>query len=142
MAKSQKNGKELTVAVAEVVNYLRVTGGFAPALQEVVERKLAAEAAARARVKVSDEELQRAADVFRHTNGLSKAQDTHAWLDAHGVPLEYLEEYLQTNLLVAKLKEHLEKKASASAKKYLSNPGVKEKIREIVYQEWLTEALS
>jgi len=84
MAKKAKD-KEIEVAVAEVVDYLRVTGRFAPALHDVVVRKVTVAAARKSRLRVTPKQLQRAADAFRAINGLSKASDTKAWLRASGI---------------------------------------------------------
>ena len=132
--------KEMEVAVAEVVDYLRLTGRFAPALREVIVRKATVDAAKKSRLKVSTKELQKGADTFRAVNGLSKAADTQAWLQASGITVEALEEYLETNLLTSKYKDHLEKKASKT--KYLSSKPVKETVREMIYQDWVGKALA
>ena len=100
---------EIEIAVAEVVDYLRMTGQFSPALREVVQRKITAEAAKKARMKVSNGELQKAADTFRVANGLNKASDTDAWLKSNGVSLEAFEEFLEANLLINKFKDALGK---------------------------------
>ncbi|MGQ9654820.1 MAG: hypothetical protein ACUVXD_12210 [Thermodesulfobacteriota bacterium] len=134
-----KNRDEMEISVAEVVDYLRMTGGFAPALQAVVARKVTEEAARKAGLKVSNAELQRAADAFRVANGLHKASDTEEWLKANGVTLESLEGFLETSLLVDKYKDALEKKTNAA--KYLKAPGIKESLREMAYQDWLAKAL-
>ena len=132
--------KEMEVAVAEVVDYLRLKGRFAPALREVIVRKATVDAAKKSRLKVSTTELQKAADTFRAVNGLSKAADTQTWLQANGITVEALEEYLETNLLISKYKDHLEKKVSKT--KYLSSKPVKETVRELIYQDWVSKALA
>ena len=131
---------DIEIAVAEVVDYLRITGGFAPALREVLGRKVAADAARKSGLKVSAKELQRAADAFRVANGLKKAGDTEAWLKGNGISLDALESFLETSLLIAKLKDALEKKTPK--RKYLATPGVRESIREMIYQDWLAKALA
>jgi hypothetical protein len=127
--------RELEISVAEVVDFLRVTGRFLPAVREVVERKLTVEAAKKKGLKVTTQELQKAADAFRLTCGLKKASDTEAWLKSLGITVESLEDYLETNLLISKLKDGLEGKAASQ--KYLSSPVVKDAIRGMIYQEWL-----
>ena len=139
MAKKAKE-KEMEVAVAEVVDYLRLTGKFAPALREVIVRKTTVEAAKKYKLKVNAKQLQKAADIFRSVNGLSKAADTQAWLKANGITVEALEVYMETNLLMSKDKDHLEKKASKT--KYLSSKMVKETVREMIYQDWVGKTLS
>jgi len=130
---------EIEIAVAEVVDYLRMTGQFSPALREVVQRKITAEAAKKARIKVSNGELQKAADTFRIANGLNKASDTDRWLKSNGVSLEAFEDFLETNLLINKFKDALERKTAKS--KYLASQGVKESVKEMIYQDWLAKAM-
>ena len=130
---------EIEIAVAEVVDYLRITGQFSPALREVIQRKITAEAAKKARIRVSNGELQKAADTFRVANGLNKASDTDRWLKSNGVSLEAFEEFLETNLLINKFKDALEKKTAKS--KYLASPGIKESVKEMIYQDWLANAM-
>jgi len=130
---------EIEIAVAEVVDHLRMTGQFSPALREVIQRKITAEAAKKVRIKVSNGELQRAADTFRVANGLNKASDTDRWLKSNGVSLEAFEEFLETNLLINKFKDALEKKTAKS--KYLASPGIKESVKEMIYQDWLANAM-
>ena len=134
-----KKGNEIEVTVAEVVDYLRITGQFAPALREVVERKITAEAARKSGIKVTTAELQKAADAFRVVNDLSKASDTARWLRSTGISVEALENYLEINILISKFKHALEKKTSKT--KYLSTAGIKESIRGMIYQEWLNSQL-
>jgi len=134
-----KKGNEIEVTVAEVVDYLRITGQFAPALREVVERKVTAEAARKSAIKITTAELQKAADAFRVVNDLSKASDTARWLRSTGLSVEALENYLEINILISKFKDTLEKKTSKT--KYLSTAGIKESIRDMIYQEWLNSQL-
>ena len=134
-----KKKNEIEVTVAEVVDYLRITGQFAPVLREVVERKISAQAASEKGIKVATSELQKAVDVFRAVNGLSKASDTERWLKSSGITVEILEAYIETNILISKLKDSLEKKTSKN--KYLSTSGIKESIRDMIYQDWLKSQL-
>jgi len=134
-----KKRNEIEVTVAEVVDYLRITGQFAPALREVVERKVTAEAARKSGIKITTAELQKAADAFRVVNDLSKASDTARWLRSTGLSVEALENYLEINILISKFKDTLEKKTSKT--KYLSTAGIKESIRDMIYQEWLNSQL-
>jgi len=126
---------ELEVNVAEVVEYLRMSGDFGPALREVVRRKITAQAAKESGLKVTDEELQKGADTFRIVNNMSKASDTENWLKMMGVSLDTFEEFLETNLLISKFKDTLEEKVDKKA--YLSSEAVKESVREMIYQDWL-----
>jgi hypothetical protein len=127
--------KEIEVTVAEVVDYLRITEQFLPAVREVVERKITAQAARKSGITVTTSELQRAADAFRAVKDLGKARDTQRWLNSVGISVEALEEYLETNILISKFKDRLEKKANKST--YCAHPGIQESIRDMAYQDWL-----
>jgi hypothetical protein len=131
--------KEIDVAVAEVVDFMRITGTFVPALRQVVARKITAQAAAKAGIKVTTGELQRVADTFRLANGLARAGDTKSWLKSEGISLEYFENYLETNLLINKFKDRLRKKAATN--KYMASMGIQESLNEMIYQDWLTKAM-
>jgi hypothetical protein len=130
-----KKANEIEVTVAEVVDHLRITGQFSPALNDVVQRKVTAEAAKNSGIKVTTAQLQKAADVFRAVNDLSKASDTNKWLKSTGISVETFEGYLETNILISKFKDALEKKADKA--KYLSKQGIEESLGEMIYQDWL-----
>ncbi len=130
---------ELEVTVGEIVKHIRMTGVFASALREVVQRKVTRAAAEEAGLTVSDEELQSAADGFRVANGLNKADQTQAWLAAAGVDVETLENWLETNLLISKFRDKLEAEADKAA--YVATPAVQETIRRLVYQDWLAKTI-
>ena len=129
-----KKTPEIDIDVAEVVDYLKLSGGFKSALGEVFRRKVTAEAAKRHRIAVSTKELQKAADVLRAVRGLHKAGDTEDWLASNGLSVDALEQFLETNLLISKFKGALEKKANL--KKYHASSSVKDSVREMVYQDW------
>ena len=131
--------KDLEVSVAEVVDYLRITGGFAPALREVIARKITADAAKNKGLKITTQALQKASDTFRVAHGLHKSSDTKKWLKSNGISEETLEEFLETNLLISMFKDQLEKKTSKT--KYLSSPAIKESIRDSIYRDWLKNQL-
>jgi hypothetical protein len=134
-----KKSREMEVAVAEVVDYLKITGQFEPALREVVVRKITAEKARESGLKIANQNLQKAADAFRMIHGLNRASQTEAWLKGNGITLEALEAYLETNLLISAFKDSLVKKTTKT-KLYNSKP-VKETVREIVYQNWLNKTV-
>jgi len=134
-----KKSNEIEIRVAEVVDYLRITGQFAPALREVVRRKVSADAARKNGIKVTTKQLQKAADAFRVVHGLNKASDTENWLESNGVSIEVFEEYLETNLLISKFKDRLNKKAGKT--KYLSSPEIKQRLKEMVYRDWVKNEL-
>ena len=130
---------EIEVAVAEVVEYLRITGQFSAARREVVARKVTAEAARKKGMKVTKGQLQKAADAFRIANGLNKASDTDRWLKSNGIAVEAFEDYLETNLLLSKFKDALNKKTGKG--KYLNTVEIKDSVKEMIYRDWLIKEL-
>ena len=131
------NLDELEVGVQEVMDYTRFTGAFAQNLREVVRRKMTVQAAREKGLEVTDEELQKAADVFRTVNNLTTAEQTTNWLQGRGLDLDTLENYLEANLLIYKFKEALFQESDQQ--KLLSLPAVQESLREMAYQEWLSK---
>ena len=134
-----KKNNEIEVAVAEVADFLRITGRFSRALREVVTRKVAVAAAKKMKFRVTTAQIQKTSDTFRMMHNLVRASDPKRWLRANGMTVEALEEYLETNLLINKLKDTLEKKTAK--KKYLSSPLIKESVRELIYKDWLEKEL-
>ena len=136
---AQKKQKQIDVSVAEVVDFLRFNGQFMSALHEVVERKLTVAAAKKKGLGVTKAQLQKASDAFRIVNGLNKAKDTEKWLAARGITIEGLEDYLESNLLISKFKDELEKKASKT--KYYAEQSIKDSVRDMIYQDWLAKEI-
>lgn len=136
--KATSKSNDIEIAVAEVVDFLKIKGDFAPNLATVIKRKLVAAEARKKGIRVTAKELQRAADGFRALKDLSKAADTKRWMRANGISVEALEDYLETNILMSKLKEKLAKNASAKVK---NSKAVKDCIREVAYRTWLSSAM-
>jgi len=134
-----KKSKEFEVEVTEVVDYMKINGQFEPALRKVVVRKIVAEKARKSGLKITNQKLQKAADVFRMSLGLTRASQTAAWLKANGITVEALETYLETNLLISALKDSLLKKAAKT--RLYNSKLIKEAAREIVYQRWLKKTI-
>lgn len=128
--------KGIEVPVEDVVNYLRIEGDFLPAVARVAERQAAAKAAREAGIRVTARELQRAADGFRAIRDLNKASATEKWMKAVGITVETLEEHLETNILMAKLKDKL---AAQAPKRMLASKPVKDLVRSMAYKEWLAK---
>lgn len=78
-----------------------------PLLLEVAVEQLLLDLARQAGLAVSSEELQKAADSFRQRNGLNSADRTRDWLaEQHMSDLD-LEDVLEQDLLIGKLKDHV-----------------------------------
>jgi parvulin-like peptidyl-prolyl isomerase len=78
-----------------------------PLLREAVAEEFLLLQVKQAGLTVSDEDLQQAADRFRHRHGLTGAEQTRQWLAREGRSVEDFEATLERDLLVAKFKQHL-----------------------------------
>jgi hypothetical protein len=135
----EKEGSALVIRMEKVVDYLRCTGGFATALQEVATRQLAVKAAGEKGLAVSDEELQQASDAWRTVNGLLSAGDTSEWLANSGLTMDKYEAYLEDNLLIFKFKQALA--SETKIEEIFSDPQCREAAIELVYADWLAGAV-
>lgn len=127
--------KEYEINEGEVVDYLRLTGQFKPALHEVLRRKVAVQVAQEKGIKITPEELQQAADNFRVCEELHEASETNRWLSETGITLEALEEYLTANLLINKLKDGLEKDIVNT--QVLSSEPLRTVVRETAFHNFI-----
>ncbi|MCC5639654.1 peptidylprolyl isomerase [Nostoc sp. CHAB 5844] len=76
-------------------------------IEAIATRKIIADAADKAGIKIKAGELQQAADNMRSLKKLIKAKDTEAWLEKHYLSLNEFKELVQISLLSAKLAHHL-----------------------------------
>jgi putative peptide maturation system protein len=58
-------------------------------------------------IEISDADVQLAMDGFRRAHKLYTAQDTHRWMEQHGMSHEKLEEYVGDQVKVAKLRDRV-----------------------------------
>jgi foldase protein PrsA len=91
------------LSLHDLLHGLKLRGQLTPLIAEAAAEKVIAAAAAREGIRVSDEELQKAADAFRQRRGLNKAADTERWLAGNRLSAADLEEGLQRDLLRQKV---------------------------------------
>jgi parvulin-like peptidyl-prolyl isomerase len=99
--------KSMPILPEDIVCQIKLSGHFPSVMEAIVNRKIMAEAAAEAGIKIEPAELQQAADQIRLANKLYNPEETWAWLEKHGLSLEEFEEIARTNVLSAKLAQHL-----------------------------------
>ncbi len=87
----------------EFVKILKLSGRFDGLMEDVVKDKLAVHAAKRRGIKITDGELQDRADQLRRVWGLHRAADANRWLDARGLTLEDLEQFVTEMLYHEKI---------------------------------------
>jgi parvulin-like peptidyl-prolyl isomerase len=91
----------------DLLHRIHQRGRLLPLLREAAAEEVCVRAARDAGLSVPDDELQRAADDFRQRRGLQSAAAARSWLADRQLTSTDLEEALERDLLVAKLKDHL-----------------------------------
>ncbi|WP_427157333.1 peptidylprolyl isomerase [Aliinostoc sp. HNIBRCY26] len=99
--------KLIKLSVADIVYHLKLSCQIPNFLEAIATARIITEAAVQAGIEISIEELQQAADSLRFTYQLFKAEDTWNWLNKHYLSLDDFEDMAKTNLLSAKLANHL-----------------------------------
>ncbi|CEJ45117.1 peptidylprolyl isomerase [Umezakia ovalisporum] len=97
----------LKISREDIIYYLKMVFQIPSILEAITTHRIIAQAAEKAGIKVSIEELQTAADNLRLANRLFKAEDTWNWLEKHHLSLDDLEEIAKINLTSSKLANHL-----------------------------------
>jgi parvulin-like peptidyl-prolyl isomerase len=97
----------ITITSEDILHQVKLSCKIPSVIEEIVTRKIIADAAAEAGIKVETEELQKAADNIRIMGKLKSADDTWAWLQKHGFSLDDFEEVIYTNVISGKLAQHL-----------------------------------
>jgi len=96
-----------TISPEEIIQQVKFSGQFQTILKGIATRHAITRAAEEAKITVTIEELQQAADRIRLLNQLQSRETTWAWLQKQGLSLDEFEEMVQATLLSAKLAQHL-----------------------------------
>jgi uncharacterized protein len=64
-------------------------------------------------VAVTEEELQRGADSFRLSNGLTSAKATEEWMSHHGITPEFFAEFLECAILIGTYRDRQKNEAAS-----------------------------
>lgn len=97
----------ITISCEDILHQVKLSCQIPSIIEGIVTRKIIADAAAGAGIKVETEELQKAADNIRIMSKLKSADDTWAWLQKHGLSLDDFEELIYNNVISGKLAQHL-----------------------------------
>jgi parvulin-like peptidyl-prolyl isomerase len=99
--------KIFTVSPEDILYHLKVSCQIPSLLEAIASKRIITDIAEKEGIKIEIAELQQAADSLRLANKLIKAEETWEWLGKHYLSLDNFEEIAQTNLLSAKLANHL-----------------------------------
>jgi hypothetical protein len=97
----------ITITSENILHQVKLSCKIPSVIEEIVTRKIIADAAANVGIKAETEELQKAADNTRLLGKLKSADDTWAWLQKHGLSLDDFEEVIYNNVISGKLAQHL-----------------------------------
>ncbi|MEM9063565.1 MAG: peptidylprolyl isomerase [Pseudomonadota bacterium] len=96
----------VAVTLADVFRTMQAAGTF-NAIQKALADTIALRKADQLGLGITTDELQEAADSFRDSNGLQKAADTMAWLEAQGRSVEDFESSLEYSILSERIRNHV-----------------------------------
>jgi parvulin-like peptidyl-prolyl isomerase len=87
----------------DFVRILKLSGQFNGLLEQIVRDHLTVQAAKKAGIRASEQEIQERADQFRRAHGLHRAADTNKYLDAQRVTLDEFETFIADTLYKEKM---------------------------------------
>jgi parvulin-like peptidyl-prolyl isomerase len=96
-----------TVTPEEIIHQVKLSGQMPSILESIATRKVITNTATEAKIEVTDEEMQLAADHLRLANNLRQADDTYAWMQKQGLTPEEFEDMIYFGVLSSKLAQHL-----------------------------------
>lgn len=95
--------KEISVTSKDIFNRLRSSCQLPNIIEEVIAYKIIQDKAAEMGIKVSTDELQKAADDFRLAQQLSNVKNTQIWLQKHYLSLDDFENLIYIDIVSKKL---------------------------------------
>lgn len=95
------------IEVADFLRTLRLSGQFDGLIEQIVRDHLTVQAAKKAGLRVSEQEIQERADQFRRARGLHRAADTNKYLDALRVSLDEFEAFIADSLYREKMMQQV-----------------------------------
>jgi len=99
--------EQYSISPSEVTKHLTLTGQAPPIFAEILQRKVVLDKTKELGIIVSDEELQDFSDTFRVTRGLHSAEEMHSFLKAAGIEEDDFEEYCESSVLSAAIRDYL-----------------------------------
>ena len=99
--------KAIRVTSRDIFNRLRSSCQLPNLIEEVIAYKIIEDKAKEIGIKVTTEELQKAADDFRLAQQLSNVKDTQIWLQKHYLSLDDFEHLIYVDIISKKLIQSL-----------------------------------
>jgi parvulin-like peptidyl-prolyl isomerase len=99
--------ESITITQADILQQVKLSLKTTELIEAIIIRKIIANAAEEAGIKVEVEELQEMADKFRLMYNLASADDTWSWMKQNYLSLDDFEKLVHNNGLCTKLAVHL-----------------------------------
>lgn len=96
----------ITISEQELIQQIKLSCQMPSAIAGIINRKIIESTAREVGITVQPEELQQAADAFRLSNQLLRANDTQLWLEKHCLSVDEFEEIVRISALSSKLASH------------------------------------
>lgn len=93
------------ISEEEFIKILKLSNEYPYLIEKVIKNKVTVHAAKKRDIKLSDEELQEAADIFRSAQGLHRAKETQEWMNDLGISIEDFENFIAERLYRKKIIE-------------------------------------
>jgi len=110
------------IDVADFLRTLRLSGQFDGLIEQLVRTRITVQAAKKAGIRVTEQEIQERADQFRRTRGLHRATDTNKYLDASRISVDEFEAFISDSLYQEKMLEQVCSDQAAESYFKLNSP--------------------
>ena len=97
----------ITITEQEILKQVKLSCQIPELIESITNRQVIAQAAAEAQIKITTEELQKAADEIRLASKLNNAEETFTWLKSNSLSVDDFEEMVYANVISGKLIQHL-----------------------------------
>lgn len=97
----------ITITEKEILKEAKISCQIPTLVEAITQRMVVANAAAEAKIAVTTEELQKAADKVRLSKKLNDAASTFAWLKSNSLSVDDFEEMIYNTVVSGKLAQHL-----------------------------------
>jgi len=96
-----------SIDVADFIRTLKLSGQYDGLVDQLVRDRLTVQAARKAGIQVTEQEIQERADQFRRVRGLHRAAETNKYLDTLRVGLEEFEAFISDSLYQEKMMQRV-----------------------------------
>ena len=97
----------INITEQDILKQVKLSCQIPELIKSITNRQIIAKAAEEADIKITTEELQKAADEIRLARKLNNADETFAWLKSNNLSVDDFEEMIYGTVISVKLTQHL-----------------------------------